>query len=125
MGNAPAVVAGPLILPVGISVAVADRRSVDRFGSDVAAVIVIVACGVAIIARRNSFELVEGIVGIGVGNAVNGRRGNIAVIVIHIRGLQHIASTRRINDRRRNNEIFVVRVQSGRSRMFDNFRILC
>ena len=65
MGNALAVVAGQLILPVGIAVAVADRRSVDRFGSDVAAVIVIVACGVAIIARRNSFELIERIVGIG------------------------------------------------------------
>ena len=96
MGNALAVVARQLVLPVGITVAVGRRNTVHRFGSDITAVIVIVACGVAVVARRNSFELIERIVGIGVGNAANRHRSNVAVVVVGVSGVQQRCAALRI-----------------------------
>ena len=62
MGNALAVVARQLVLPCSV-ITVVDRYAIHRFGSDIAAVVIIIARAVAVVARRNSFELIEGIVG--------------------------------------------------------------
>lgn len=85
IGDSLPVVADQLILP-RIIVAVTDCRSIDRFGSKISTVVVIVRSGDR--AVDHTLELVVGVIGIGVGRVADGHRGDIAVVIIGIGGSQ-------------------------------------
>ena len=84
VGDRFTVVGSEEVFPLGIAVGIGAGLTVDRFARQVAAVVIAERSGVAAVAGRDGGQLVQGVIGIGVGNTVLHHGGNVASFTVRV-----------------------------------------